>query len=91
MTVKKYIQRVEPFEAVQWTGENLDEVKALFGDECIHIGIDLDGTLWMVISEAQVLSAFIGDFIYKDAETIDITVDSSGVFEDEYTELEVTA
>ena len=26
----------------------------------------------------------------KDAETIDITVDSSSVFEDEYTELEAT-
>ena len=34
MTAKQYIRRVEPFEAIQWTGENLEAVEYFLGDRC---------------------------------------------------------
>jgi len=45
---KKYIPKIAPIEAVQWTGDNLNEVKGLLGSAYVETINFTDGDCWVV-------------------------------------------
>ena len=66
--MKQYVKKPIPVSALQWTGENLEEIKAFCTDsngqeKCFTNHIDL----WIHTREGQ-LKAVFGDYIMKGIE-----------------------
>ena len=63
--MKKYVKKPIPISALQWTGDNLEEIKSFCTDEnekekCFTNNKDL----WIYTMEGQ-LMAKVGDFIIR--------------------------
>lgn len=65
--VKKYIEAVSPaIEAIQWTGENLDEVKAFIGENGAP---DASGQTILLMNSYGGSVVQEGDWIIRDPKT----------------------
>ena len=52
--IKTYVRKPEPIQAIQWTGDNLEEIRSFIGYEYLNpracdISRLLDGTLELII------------------------------------------
>ena len=62
--VKKYIKKPMPIEAVQYTGNNIDEVQ----DFCVNSFIE-DGMLHVNTREGMMVAPHrVGDYVVKDTD-----------------------
>lgn len=63
-----YVRRPETFEAIQFTGDNADEVvAALEGNAFIR---NTDNALCIVVMLGSVRVAEVGDYIFTDASAV---------------------
>ena len=63
MTAGYFRKKPVVIEAIQWTGENADEVGAFFGNKELHFG--LHGERWSILTLEGTMEADCGDWIIK--------------------------
>ena len=57
----KFRKKPVVIDAVQWTGENADEVGTFFGNDDLHFG--LRGQTWNILTLEGSMAAQVGDWI----------------------------
>lgn len=60
----RYITKQTEVEAVQWTGENIEEIDCFAGGKIVYISIPK--SLLKIRAAAEIITAAAGDYIIKD-------------------------
>jgi len=83
--IRKYYNKEKIIEAVQWTGDNLDEIKTMVGDRK-QLKIRENNKLFFELYKGCIQYIDIGDYIIRHSNG-DLERDSSFIFEKYHTKL----